>query len=255
MGTIYEDAFAVGLTFDNANITIGGKNIESMVADINTKAPLSHTHICDQITDLSSKLENTTKDCIKKDGVENASINGAFSCNDLLFMLDGVSTSLATKIKSLDGVSGGAGDSMTIQHLTLTYDPNIKVGDPVFFTGEVASRDFLPIIISSTDCVPLVKSTGDWTTFAGICTEVDASYKNKTTTYYRDKKCAFIRFATHGDFQMAVEDSSKYKVGDLITFDGNIVNPDDQMTYKAQRSVVGSVTAIVSTISVAVFRI
>ena len=254
MGTIYDDAFAVGLTFDNANITIGGTKIEELVADVNTKAPLEHTHTCDKITDLSSTLENTVKDYIKKDSVENASITGVFSCNDLMFSLDGVSTSLATKIKSLNS-GGGAGDSMTIQHLTLTYDPNIRVGDPVFFTGEVASKDFLPIIISSTDCVPLVKSTGDWTTFAGICTEVDVSYKNKTTTYYRDKNCAFIRFATHGDFQMAVNDSSKYKVGDLIMFDGSIVNTDEQLSYKTQKSIVGSVTAIVSTGSVAVFRI
>ena len=174
---------------------------------------------------------------------------GTLKCQDIYFKIDSTDTQLSTTIKELQN------PSTTIQHLTLTYDSNVKVGSPVFFTGEVASRDFTPIIISSTDCVPLVKSTGDETTFAGICTEVDVSYKNKTTKYYRDKNCAFIRFATHGDFQMVVEDSSKYKVGDLITYNGNIVNTDETPTYKMQLSIVGSITAIVDKSTVAVFRI
>ena len=186
----------------------------------------------------------------EEDSLGNVSLGtGNLKCNDIYFKIDNTDTQLSTTIKALQN------PSMTIQHLTLTYDSNVKVGSPVFFTGEVASKDFTPIIISSTDCVPLVKSTGDETTFAGICTEVDVSYKNKTTKYYKDKNCAFIRFATHGDFQMAVEDSSKYRIGDLITYDGRIVNTDETPTYKIQLSIVGSVTAIVDKSTVAVFRI
>ena len=54
---------------------------------------------------------------------------------------------------------------------------------------------------------------------------------------------------------MGVDDSSKYKVGDLITFDGKIVNPDDNIDYKTLKSIVGSVSAIVKKNSIAVFRI
>ena len=246
--TITDTPFKVGITFSDATIKLGSNKLEELIA---AKAPLSHKHPTSQIEEFDSSIESKLTDYVKKaDSFGNVNLGtGTLQCKDIYFKIDEVNTQLSTAIKALQN------PSMTIQHLTLTYDSNVKVGSPVFFTGEVASKDFTPIIISSTDCVPLVKSTGDWTTFAGICTEVDVSYKNKTTKYYRDKNCAFIRFATHGDFQMAVEDATKYKVGDLITYDEEIVNTDETPSYKTQMSIVGSITAIINKKTVAVFRI
>ena len=246
--TVGDMPFQVGITFNEAKISIGNKTLENLIGE---KAMKEHTHTIGDIPNLESTINSKLENCVIKDTTTGDIYlqNGTVYCGDVNFSIDGVGTILSEKIKAL------ANENMTIQHLTLTYDSNVKVGSPVFYTGEVASKDLTPIIISSTDCVPLVKSTGDWKTFAGICTEVDVSYKNKTTKYYRNNKCAFIRFATHGDFEMSVEDGSKYKVGDLITFDGGIVNTDEIPTFKVQQSIVGSVTSIIDDSTVSVFRI
>ena len=176
------------------------------------------------------------------------------TCNDLHFKYNEKDTSLAAAIEKIDPDFGND-VSHTIQHLTLTADTNVRVGDPVFMTGEVVGKNFTPLIVSSTDCVPLVKSTGDWSTFVGICTEVDVPYKNNTTKILSGKRYAFVRYATHGDFQMGVKDSSQYMVGDLITFDGHVVAADTPLNLQTMYSIVGSVSAIIDEHSVAVFRI
>ena len=245
MTTVDGANYQVGLTFAGATIQINNESIESQ---LNSKAPKSHTHTIDQIDDLQTTLDDLTNDCIKVE-TGNASITGNLTCNDVNFKYDNTSTSLATKLKSMTN------ESMTIQHLTITADSNVRVGYPVFYTGQITGKNFSPLTISSTDCVPIVKASGDWSTFAGICTEVDVPYYNKATIKYKGIEHAFIRFATHGDFQMAVDDSSKYKVGDIITYEGNIINPNDNIDYKTMRSIVGSVSAIVKNNSIAIFRI
>ena len=247
MSTIGNPPYRVGLTFNNATIEINSETLENALA---AKANVSHDHDLKDINDSTGILSGLTSSCVKTDGSGNASIAGVFECSDLRFNYNEQSTLLADKISSLD-----SSQNMTVQHLTLTADPNICVGYPVFYTGEIIGKNFSPIIITSTDCVPIVKATGEWNTFAGICTEVDASYNNKTSMKYKGKDHAFIRFATHGDFQMAVDDSSKYKVGDLITYDGSIVDTSAPLDYKTMMSIVGTVSAIVKNNSVAVFRI
>ena len=248
--TINDTPFKVSIGFSDATIQIDSKNLESMIA---AKAEADHQHYAKDIQDWDTKINTALTDYVKKESNSNGDVNlgtGTLTCKDTYFTYNGSEISLTEMYEKYVNKF-----STTIEHLTLTYDSNIKVGYPVFFTGEVASRDFTPIIISSTDCVPLVKSTGDETTFAGICTEVDVSHDNSTTKYYNCKKCAFIRFATHGDFLMAVDDNSKYKVGDLIAYDGNIVDTNEPLPYKTQMSIVGSVTALVNNNTVAVFRI
>ena len=240
--------YQVGITFQGATVNIDGSSIETQLS---SKAEKSHTHDIKDLNDTTNKLTSLTSDCIKKEtSSENATIAGTFTCKDVKFTYNSTQTLLSTKMTEMDSMK-----SMTIQHLTLTSDPNMKVGSPVFFTGEIVGKNFSPITLSSTDCVPIVKTTGDWTQFAGICTEVDVSNYGKTTQKYKGIEHAYIRFATHGDFQMAVEDSSKYKVGDLITYDGSIVDTSAPLDYKTMFSIVGSVSAIVNNNSVAIFRI
>ena len=247
-GTVNDEAYTVGLTFENTTINFAGKPLEEQ---LNNKDPKDHKHeLIEDLPIVVTKIEEATANCVKTEGsYGNAKINGVFTCKDVRFTLDNVETQLTTELKKLQPQT-----SHTIQHLTLTADTNIKVGYPVFFTGEITGKTFTPITISSTDCVPIVKSTGDYNTFAGICTEVDTPYKGQTTKMYRGKEHAFIKFATHGDFQMYVEDSSKYKIGDLITYDGKIIDPEETMTYKTMMSIVGNVSAIVRNNSIAVFR-
>ena len=240
--------YQVGITFSNAEINISGQSIETQLGN---KAEKSHTHDISALTDNNNKLTSLTNDCVKKEtSAENATIAGTFTCSDVKFKYQNQQTLLSTKISDIE-----SNISMTIQHLTLTADPNMKVGCPVFFTGEIVGKNFSPITLSSTDCVPIVKTTGDWTQFAGICTEVDVKYYGRTTQKYKGIEHAYIRFATHGDFQMAVDDSSKYKVGDLITYDGTIVDTSAPLDYKTMFSIVGSISSIVNNNSVAIFRI
>ena len=246
MTTIGDPTFSVGITFENATLNLSGDSLENQ---LNSKASYDHTHDFSSITGLEDEIERLSSDYIKTEN-GNATINGVLNCSDVRFKLKSQETLLSEKFEALDSLQ-----NMTIQHLTLTADPKVKVGYPVFFTGQIIGKNFSPITISSTDCVPIVKASGDWSNFAGICTEVDVLYYGKTKQKYKGKEHAYIRFATHGDFQMGVKDSSKYKVGDLITFDGNIVNPDDNIDYKTMKSIVGSVSAIVKKNSIAIFRI
>ena len=248
MSTLTNPPFQVGITFENAQLNLSGDTLENQ---LNSKAEKTHKHDLSDgtIIDASGKLDNLTNNCIKTES-GNATISGYFNCKDIRFYLNNQQTLLSDKMKELDEMN-----SMTVQHLTLTADPNIRVGYPVFFTGEIIGKNYTPITISSTDCVPIVKADGDWNTFAGICTEVDAPYYGKTKQKYKGKEHVYIRFATHGDFQMAVDDNSKYKIGDLVKYDGEIVNPEDPIDYKTMMSIVGSVTALVENNSIAVFRI
>ena len=240
--------YQVGITFQGATVNIDGSSIETQLS---SKAEKSHTHDIKDLNDTTNKLTSLTSDCVKKEtSAENATIAGTFTCKDVKFTYNSVQTLLSTKMAEIE-----SNVSMTIQHLTLTADPNMKVGCPVFFTGEIVGKNFSPITLSSTDCVPIVKTTGDWTQFVGICTEVDVSYYGRTSQKYKGVEHAYIRFATHGDFQMAVEDSSKYKIGDLITYDSSIVDTSAPLDYKTMFSIVGSVSAIVKNNSVAIFRI
>ena len=43
-----------------------------------------------------------------------------------------------------------------------------------------------------------------------------------------------LTFATHGDYLFYSDDSSKYQIGDVILFDGSILNEDDVITLIIQ---------------------
>ena len=234
--------YSVSFEFPNAELKVNDTSLQEQLKD---KADFSHTHsisaITDYQTDITTKLANyvpyaNTDKSINLD-------NGIIECKDIQITIDDVPTKLGQLLSSTE--LNNEEQSHTVQHLTLTCDPNIKVGYPVFLTGQVVGAEFTVAVISSTDCVPIVQSSGDWHTFVGICTEVDVNYKNKTTMWLGGKKHAFIRYATHGDFQMVVNDTSLYRVGDLITYEGEIVTEDTPITYRIINTIIGRVSSII----------
>lgn len=248
MTTFASKQYNVGLTFENTNITIGGRTIEEHLSDTARK---DHTHEIDDINGLDTKiraLEN--KDYIITDGNNDASIAGDFECNDVKVWIDGASRSVVEKITTIEENTL----SNTIQHMTVTDDTNVRVGYPVFLTGEVVGKELNYSLLTATDCVPVVKSTGDFKTFVGVCTEVNATFKDKNTVVINGNVYAYTRYATHGDFQFHVSNSHEYQIGDLIKYDGSTVDYDANMTYKENKSIVGVITGIINPTTVAVFR-
>lgn len=248
MTTIGDTSYEVGIKFDNSTITIGGESIDTKLSSFASK---THTHNIADISDLSTKLTNLEdKNYIEQSLNGDVSITGQLTCDDVNFTYDGIETSLAEKFALIDSNI----TSNTIEHLTLTKDSNVKVGYPVFITGEIVGKDLNSLLITSKDCVPLIKSTGDYQSFVGVCTEVNATHHRQTTTTINGQVYAYTRYATHGDFLFHVDDSSKYKVGDIIKFDGSIIDIEENVTYKNMKSMVGTVTAIKDATTVAIFR-
>ena len=58
----------------------------------------------------------------------------------------------------------------------------------------------------------------------------------------------------HGDFYFKVDDSSKYKIGDTILYDGRILNDDMMINNKMIRMTVGVISAKINATTLAVFR-
>ena len=250
MATIGNTPFLVGLTFDNSTITIGGETLEQKLGSF---ANINHSHTVSDITGLSATLNNlTSHNYVEKNIDDSVNIDGNLTVDgDIHFKYNTQNTSLSTKINDIET----AITSHTIEHLTLTCDTNVKVGYPVFITGEILGKNLNKSIITSRDCVPVVQSTGDYKKFIGVCTEVNATYNGHTTTTLNNQKYAYIKYATHGDFLFHVADSTNYNIGDIIKFDGTIVDDcESQMTYKDQKSIVGTITGIPNSMTVAVFK-
>ena len=112
-------------------------------------------------------------------------------------------------------------------------------------TGQVYHRNYQDKTwdnaLAPTDCICSVKNTGDYSTFVGICVKVNPDENT-------------IKFATHGDFFFTVDDSSLYRIGDTVLFDGMILSPDIPITNKIRKSIVGEVTAKIDSTTLAVFK-
>ena len=260
--TLFSDnGIRLGITFENADMTIDG---ESLMGEFDGLAKENHTHTTDNISDLDQYLN--TKNYVSKQNFDSIYITGLLTCEDVLYNDgDGLDVKTTSLNESLDKIRAEllTLSNHTIQHLTITSDTNVKVGSPVFLTGEVINLKYsTPSNTSdSTLCIPIIKSTGTYKDFIGVCTEVnsDTMFKTRTepksTTYYNNTNYAYIRFATHGDYLFSVKDSDMYKVGDTIDYLGNIVDEYAPLTNKIRRSTVGIITKIISKEVVSVFRI
>ena len=162
---------------------------------------------------------------------------------------------------------GGAGKISINNHTIIHNAPlhediaNYTIGSPVFTSGEVFHLDgekYVKGAGSSTDCITSVKTTGTYKEFLGICTAIHKSGETVTVgdTIKSDvvMEQDTIDFATHGDYQFRVDDSSKYSVGDTVLFDGTILDDEAPLTGKHSKSIVGRVVGIVDKNMLAIFR-
>ena len=136
-----------------------------------------------------------------------------------------------------------ATSSQTITHDTKPEEPieNYELGKPCFMTGNVYRRENDKWILSNdasnnlsdltTNVIAGAKSTGKPNEFLGIITKIDKS---------RD----IVQFATHGDYLYKTSNDKTYSIGDIITYDGTILKPDDTITFEQQLSIIGKVSKV-----------
>ena len=150
--------------------------------------------------------------------------------------------------------------SMTITHLApIDEELDIKsfvIGAPVYMTGKVYIKDWeneiwnKSSVNDSIDCIPSVKTNGTWKEYLGICTHIDKESKE-------------IKFATHGDYLVKVNDSSTYGIGDTVYIEDHeynnkiipvlkILSEDIPLTTKINRMTVGIVTSIIDSKTISV---
>jgi archaellum component FlaC len=145
---------------------------------------------------------------------------------------------------------------------------NYQAGRPVFMSGNVykltynSANDYYEYIESidtnMQDCIPSVKSTGIYKEYVGIviCTHEAGSYiccgqKMRVDININQPT---IMFANGGDYLFYVTDSSIYSVGDDVLYDGTIVVDSATLTNQIKKSTIGTVTKIISTHYVSIFK-
>ena len=120
-----------------------------------------------------------------------------------------------------------------------------KIGKPVFMSGHVYKYENERWVSSttndSTDCICSVINDGTWKEFVGIIVNID-------------EKNGCIKFASHGDFLFYVDDSNIYQIGDVILYDGKILDENYAMTLKIQQSIVGKVSGKINEHYIAIFK-
>lgn len=122
-----------------------------------------------------------------------------------------------------------------------------KIGKPVYLSGHVykynkeTKRFISSTATDSTDCICSVIMDGTWKEFVGIITRID-------------KENGCITFATHGDYLFYVDDANLYQIGDVILYDGRILDEDYALTLKIQQSIVGKVSGKINEHYLAVFK-
>ena len=119
------------------------------------------------------------------------------------------------------------------------------IGLPVFMSGKVYKRINETWIPSTNedrqDCICSVMIEGNEKNYVGVIVSIDE--KNNSIT-----------FGSHGDFMFNVDDSSTYEIGDVVLYDGRILDENVTLTLKLQRSIVGTITSIIDEHAVAIFR-
>lgn len=163
-----------------------------------------------------------------------------------------ITLSLNTEINGNLTVNGTvkSNGSNTITHYcpieeTINSINDFAVGVPVYLTGKVYKRNGCKFIPSTStdrsDCICSVQLKGNHKTYVGVVVSIDE--KNKCIT-----------FASHGDYMFNVEDSSLYEIGDVVLYDGRILEDELAVSSLLLQSVVGKITAIVDKHTVSVFK-
>ena len=150
--------------------------------------------------------------------------------------------------------------SMTITHLAPIDEEldinSFVIGAPVYMTGKVYVKEnntwHKSTVNDSIDCIPSVKTNGTWKEYLGICTHILPETRE-------------IKFATHGDYLVKVDDSSTYGIGDTVYIEHvirdnisipvlKILSEDIPLTTKINRMTVGIVTSIIDSKTISVIK-
>ena len=153
----------------------------------------------------------------------------------------------------------------TVTHNAPLSNPlsSFEVGKPVYSSGAVfhlnrESCMYESGTVDSINCIPSVKSTGTYKTYLGICTAIHpAGSKIEVGDVIKSDAQLVqdtIDFATHGDFIFKVADSSRYRLGDTVLFDGSVIDDEALLNRRIQKSIVGDVTAIIDSTTISVFK-
>ena len=158
---------------------------------------------------------------------------------------------LGTAYIKIQGKNVVTEDQVQLSH-TITHNAPAEesiesyvIGKPCFLSGNVYKYDYTSESWStqtdSTNCICSVKTEGTYKEFVGIITSIDES-KNTIT------------FATHGDFYMWVNDSTKYAIGQTILYNGIVLSDDSPINNKIVKMTVGTITAKIDKHTIAVFK-
>ena len=136
--------------------------------------------------------------------------------------------------------------SNTITHLApIEGNSTFTIGSSAFMSGKVYKRINDEWISSTpddrTDCICSVVNAGNHKSFVGVVVSIDEENHSLT-------------FASQGDFMFNVDDTSLYEIGDVILYDGCILEDDLTVTSKLHQSIVGKITSIIDEHTLAVFR-
>ena len=166
------------------------------------------------------------------------------------------------RVGYLSSIGSGGKINTTITHNAPIVESlnNYEIGSPVFMSGHVYRYGEGTYVeeTTSTDCISSVKSTGTYKEFLGIVVNKHKSGDKVTigdvVKYDVEINQETVDFATHGDYYFRVDDSSKYKIGDTVLYDGSIVDDDVPITNKIIKSTIGSITGIINEHYVSVFK-
>ncbi|KAK8845758.1 hypothetical protein M9Y10_020676 [Tritrichomonas musculus] len=130
-------------------------------------------------------------------------------------------------------------DELTGEEIT-----DFKVGKPVFASGhvykQVNDKWESSTVKDRSDCICSVVIDGSYKEFVGVITQVDET-----------NGC--ITFASHGDVLFNCDDANLYQIGDVILYNGKILDEDYAMTLRIQQSIVGKVTGKINEHTLAIF--
>lgn len=179
-----------------------------------------------------------------------------------------VSSSISSIQSKIDSISSTVQASETITH-EAPFTGSLSeytIGCPVYATGVVKSFDFTANAwvnsTNSTNCISEVKPQGSPSEYVGILVayvDADGNHSRTLNTDTEKHNIRALLFASHGDFHVHVplsdaNTSTSYKTGDTLLIDGSVLSPSTPLTAKIKQSIIGTVTSVIDSNTLAVFR-
>ena len=189
------------------------------------------------------------------------SSNATLRINDLE-----VSSSISSIQSKIEILNSSVQASETITH-EAPFTGSLSeymIGCPVYATGVVKSFDFTANAwvnsTNSTNCISEVKPQGSPSEYVGILVayvDVDGNHLRNLNAEKHNIRA--LLFASHGDFHVHVplsesNSSTSYKAGDTLLLDGSVLSPSTPLTAKIKQSIIGTVTSVIDSNTIAMFR-